>query len=232
MLTPRSHPQWALDYLAMLTRRDLPAWGLRAKPQTSDRLVRMLAGLHGQVWNASGVGRSLGVTYHTVNAYVDYLVGAFLIRRLPSYKANIRKRLVKSPKVFWRDTGLLHAILNVSDETTLLSQPWVGASFEGYVIEQALGALAARGVSVEPYYFRTTDQKELDLVLDFGTERWAIEVKLTSSPGPGDLGRLDMTADLIGADRRFLVCRIKEPIESDTRVVASLEGLLAHLARR
>lgn len=232
VLTPRSYPQWGPDYLAMLTQRDLPAWGLTAKPQTSDRLLRMLAALHGQTWNASDVGRSLGVTYHTVNDYVDYLVGAFLIRRLPSYQANIRKRLVKRPKIYWRDSGLLHALLRVEDEEALLSQPWVGASFEGYVIEQAIAFLAARGTHADPYYFRTTDGRELDLVLDFGSDRWAVEVKLTSDPSPASMGRLDETADLVEASRRFLICRIPRPIEGRTRVVCDLDCFLGHLAQR
>lgn len=232
VLAPRAYPQWGLDYLAMLTQRDLPTWGLTAKPQTSDRLLRMLAALHGQTWNASDVGRSLGVSYHTVNEYVDYLVGAFLIRRLPSYQANVRKRLVKRPKIYWRDCGLMHALLRVDDEDTLLSQPWVGASFEGYVIEQAIAALHARGTRADPHFFRTTNGRELDLVLDFGSERWAVEVKLTSNPSPASMKRLDENADLIEASRRFLVCRIRSPIEGADRVVCDLETFLGHVVSR
>lgn len=231
VLRRRAYPQWERDYLTLLTQRDLPAWGLPSKPQATERLLRMLAALHGQTWNASQVGQSLGISYHTANSYVDYLVGAFLIRHLPAYQANIRKRLVKSPKVFWRDTGLLHALLGVSDEGALLAQPWVGASWEGYVIEQAIGALSSRGVSFEPYYLRTSDQRELDLVLDLGTERWAIEIKLTSSPSPGDMRRLDTTADLIDASRRFLVCRVRDEVADAHRVVGNLATLLKHLRR-
>src|SRR5438132_10316002 len=95
------------------TQRDLPNWGLPAKPQRTDRLLRMLAALHGQVWNASQVGQSMGLSYQTVNSYLDYLAGAFLIRRLQPYQANVRKRLVKTPRIYWRDSGLLHALLNV-----------------------------------------------------------------------------------------------------------------------
>jgi hypothetical protein len=83
----------------------------------------MTAALHGQPWDASQVGRSLGISYQTVNSYLDYLVGAFLIRRLPAYQANVRKRLVKRPKVYWRDTGLLHALLHAPDRDALLAQP-------------------------------------------------------------------------------------------------------------
>jgi predicted AAA+ superfamily ATPase len=222
--------QWQLDYLALLSQRDLPMWGLPAKPQTTDRLLRMLAALHAQPWNGSRVGQSLGLSYKTVNTYVDYLVGAFLIRRLQPYQTNIRKRLVKSPKVFWRDSGLLHALLNVSDERALLSQPWVGASWEGYVIEQAIGQLSARGRTFQAYYLRTSDQFELDLVLDFGTTLWAVEIKLTASPGPQDMARLNKTADLINASRRFLVSQTRRSSDDGRRVSCNLPSFLDHLA--
>ena len=161
VLNGRRFPVWQRDYLNLLAQRDLPNWGLTAHPQVTQRLLRMLAAVHGQEWNASQLGKSLGLSYHTVNGYLDYLEGAFLIRRLPAYHANIRKRLVKRPKVYWRDTGLLHALLNTSDRETLLRQPWVGASWEGFVIDQVLGALQCFGRPFEPYHLRTSDQREI-----------------------------------------------------------------------
>jgi len=229
VLTPRRYPQWQLDYLALLSQRDLPNWGLPAKPQTTDRLLRMTAALNGQPWNASQVGQSLGVSYKTVNSYLDYLVGAFLIRRLPPLHANLRKRLVKRPKVYWRDTGLLHALLNVPDRRALLGQPWVGASWEGFVIEQVIGELSSLGRVFSPYYFRTSDQHELDLVLDLGGELWAVEVKLTASPGPDDLRRLDKVADMIGASRRFLISQTSRPAGDEKRASTNLPSFLDHL---
>jgi len=219
-------PRWQIDYLALLSQRDLPTWGLTAQPQTTDRLLRMLAAVHGQQWNASQVGSSLGLSYHTVNGYLDYLVGAFLIRRLQPYQANIKKRLIKSPKVYWRDSGLLHAMLNVADEHALLSQPWVGASWEGFVINHTLGLLAALGAPFHPYYFRTSDQHEIDLVLDFGKQLWAIEIKLTSSPGPKDMDALDHTADMIHASRRFLISQTSQSSGDDTRLSCNLPSFL------
>jgi len=144
ILKPKQFPQWQRDYLSLLTQRDLPNWGLPARPEVTQRLLRMVAAVNGQLWNASQIGQSLGLSYMTVNGYMDYLVGAFLVRRLPSYQTNLRKRLVKRPKYFWRDSGLLHALLNVSDADDLLNQPWVGASWEGFVIDQILGTLARR----------------------------------------------------------------------------------------
>ena len=230
VLTPERYPRWQLDYLTLLSQRDLPTWGLSAKPQMTDRLLHMLAALHGQVWNASQLGKSLGLSYHSVNSYLDYLVGSFLIRRLQPYRANIRKRLVKSPKVYWRDSGLLHALLNVPDDKALLSQPWVGASWEGYVIEQTLGVLSMYGQSFDAYYFRTSDQHELDLVLDFGKELWAIEIKLTSSPGPDDMARLSKSADMIKASRCFLISQIRHSSGDERRLSCNLAAFLKYLA--
>lgn len=230
VLEPKRYPQWQLDYLSLLAQRDLPTWGLPAKPQTTERLLRMLAALHGQVFNASQVGQSLGLSYHTVNSYLDYLAGAFLVRRLPSYQANIRKRLVKSPKIYWRDCGLLHALHNVTDESALLTQPWVGASWEGYVIEQALGELSSHGSIFNAYYFRTSDQHELNLVLEVGDRLIAVEVKLTSLPTREDMARLDKTADMIKASHRFLVTQTARPGGARGRFSSNLPTFLDHLS--
>jgi predicted AAA+ superfamily ATPase len=226
VLEPARYPQWQLDYLALLGQRDLPNWGLPSKPQMTDRLFRMLAALHGQAWNASRVGQSLGLSYQTVNSYLDYLAGAFMIRRLQPYQTNIRKRLVKTPKVYWRDTGLLHSLLNVPDERSLLNQPWVGASWEGFVIEQILGELSCRGRSFNATYFRTSDQHELDLLIEIDGELWAIEVKLTSSPSPSDMIRLNATADMVGAKRRFLITRTAKPAGDMLRASCNLQSFI------
>jgi len=229
VLKPKQHPRWQLDYLALLSQRDLPSWGLPAKPQTTDRLLRMLAALHGQTWNASQVGQSLGLSYKTVNSYLDYFEGAFLTRRLQPFHSNINKRLVKSPKVYWRDSGLLHALLNVSDKQTLLTQPWVGASWEGFVIEQAIGELSSCEKNIQAYYFRTSDQYELDLVLDLGKELWAVEIKLSSSPGPDDMRRMEKTAGMIKATRCFLVSQTSRSRGEGRRVSCNLPSFLKHL---
>jgi predicted AAA+ superfamily ATPase len=221
--------RWQQDYLTLLAQRDLPQWGLPARAQITERLLRMVAAVHGQMWNASRIGQSLGLNYQTINSYVDFLVGAFLIRRLEPYHANIRKRLTKSPKVYWRDTGLLHTLLQTKTRDDLLAQPWVGASWEGFVIEQILGHLAAWGRTVQPSYFHTADQYEIDLVLDFGRSLWAIETKLTASPSLSDTRHLNKVADLIQADQRVLVARVHETLESEGLLVTDLPGLLDRL---
>lgn len=138
-------------------------------------------------------------------------------------------RLVKRPKVYWRDSGLLHALLDVSDRTALLNRPWVGASWEGFVIEQILTQLKAQGFPFQAAYFRTSDQQELDLVLELQGETWAIEVKLSSSPGPDDFAKLQKSADLIGASRRFLVSQTHQPSGDDHRGSVDLPAFLALL---
>ncbi len=229
ILQPAMFPEWQHDYLDALATRDLPTWGMPARPPQTMRLLAMLAGVHGQPLNASGLGGSLSLDHKTVLRYCDFLEGAFLVRRLPPYFANVRKRLTKTPRLFWRDSGLLHALMNVNDLEHLYRQPWLGHSWEGFVIEQTLAALAAAGKRVQPFFFRTSDGYELDLVLDWGTQRWAIEIKLTSNPSTDMIDRLHRTADMIDARRRILVCRIAEKIENDRLLVVHAAEWLRRL---
>jgi len=210
-------PQWQTNYLDLMAQRDLPAWGLPAKSGVSERLFRMLAAQQGAILNASQLGQNLGLTYHTVQSYLGYLEGAFLIRLLPPFHANIRKRLVKAPKVYWRDSGLAHALLNLAPDGDLWTQPWVGASWEGWVIEQVLASRRARGESVEPFFFRTQDGLEADLLLESGGQREVIEIKLTTSPAPEDFARLQKVATLTKAARQVLISRTRRPVFSDER---------------
>ena len=226
VLGPDRYPIWQRNYLGLLAARDLPLWGLAAKPQVTDRLFRMLAAVHGQQWNASKIGQGLGLTHPTVNTYTDQLEGAFLLRRLRPWQSNLSKRLTKRPRLYWRDSGLLHALEMVRDREDLLGRPWVGASWEGFVIEQIVARTLQLGIVVEPWYFRTSDQKELDLLLDFGAERWAIEIKLTANPTRQQIAALNRAADLVGAERRFLVTRTPEPHQSDGVWSCTLENVL------
>ena len=224
VLEPDQFSQWQRDYLTILTQRDLPNWGLPAKPQLTERLLKMIAGVHGQIWNATQIGQSLGISHPTVNDYVNFLESAFLIRRLLPYQSNLKKRLTKTPRYYWRDTGLLHALLNVANYHDLLAKPWVGASWEGFVIEQILGAFQNR--RVDPYFLRTSDQYEIDLILDFGDHLWAIEIKLTTEPKVQDMNRLNKTANLINADRHFLISRVSTPVTAGKQMSCSLPDFL------
>jgi len=222
-------PEWQRDYLELLATRDLPEWGFPAKPQLTRRLLRMLAAVNAQPLNASNLAAALGIDHKTVLGYCDFLEETFLIRRVRPWSGNTSKRLVKTPRLYWRDSGLLHALLNVQNIEHLYSQPWVGQSWEGFVIEQILATLGLYGLSAEPYFFRTSDGIESDLVLDWAGERWAIEVKLTSDPTRTMLQSLQKAADLIGASRRILICKTGGEIRSDDLLVTNLPLFLEEI---
>jgi uncharacterized protein len=218
VLRGRTFPAWQNNYLQLMAQRDLPAWGLAAKPAMTLRLFRMLAAHHGDIFNASQLGQSLGLSYHTVQTYLDFLEGAFLVRRLPPYAANLRKRLVKAPRVYWRDSGLLHALLGAGPDADLFAQPWVGASWEGWVIEQVLAARQSRGERLDAHFFRTHDGLEVDLVLQSERDLELVEIKLTTSPSLESFAPLQKVADLIGGvTRQVLISRTPRPHLEGTR---------------
>lgn len=225
------YPDWQKGYMRLLSQKDLPAWGLPASARVTMKLFSLLAAGHGGVWNASDIGGDLGFTYHTVNRYLDYLDGTFLIRLLQPFHANIGKRLRKRPKVYWRDSGLLHSMFNIGSYDELTRHPIAGLSWEGFVIEQILGALNVAGIPHDAYYFRTNDRKEIDLVLQFGGELWAIEIKLTTAPSPADFARLEKAADLIKADRRILISQCREVAEGKGKALCDLGGFLEYMGR-
>lgn len=144
------------------------------------RFWAMLGHLHGQQLNLSTLGTSLGVTHPTIRHYLDVLTDLYMVRQLAPWAGNSKKRLVKSPKVYLRDTGLLHRLVNISDRETLLGHPILGASWEGFVIENILGYLSDKWVCS---YYRTQAQAEIDLILEGPRQQvWAIEIKRTLSP--------------------------------------------------
>jgi len=226
VIKPSAFGDWQRNYLELLAQRDLPRWGLPARPAVTLKLMKMLAALHGNLTNTAQLAGSMGLDAKTINSYLDFLEGAYLIRRLPPYSANIKKRLVKSPKMYWRDSGLLHALLNIAAKEQLQNQPWVGASWEGFVVEQIERELNARGIAHDLYHFRTSDQYEIDLVVDFGAERWSLEIKLTTNPNSSDYARLCKTSDLIGASKRFLISKATKPSLSKQGGMCSLRDFL------
>jgi predicted AAA+ superfamily ATPase len=216
LLRRGAFPAWHQSYLRLLVERDLPNWGLPSRPQETMRLAQMLAASQGQVWNASDLGRSMGLSHNTVNTRVDFMEGAFHLRRLQPYFINATKRLSKRPRIYWRDSGLLHALMGIHGQQELLRQPWVGASWEGFVIEQIIGSLKSRGKQHQAYYYRSSDGYEIDLLLQTASARIAIEIKLSSAPAPEDLGRLRKAAALAGAGKRLLISRSRRiALESD-----------------
>jgi predicted AAA+ superfamily ATPase len=172
--------RWRRDFIRTYLERDIPQLGPRIPAETLRRLWTMLAHNQGCLLNAATIARGLGVSGATVGNYLDLMVDLLLVRRLPPRVANAGKRLVRSPKVYVRDCGLLHALLGIPDKETLLGHPVIGASWEGMVIENLIG-LAGGGV--EPSFYRTSGGAEVDLVLTWANGReWAIEVKRTLAP--------------------------------------------------
>lgn len=163
------------DFIRTYLERDVPMFGPRIPAETLERLWTMLAHHQGGLLNASELGRALAISTQTVTRYIDLLVDLLLVRRLPPYHANIGKRLVKAPKVYVRDSGLLHALLNIETLDRLAGHPVIGASWEGFVLENLLAVLPWR---TQPLFYRTAVGAEIDLVLERPDgERWAIEIK-------------------------------------------------------
>lgn len=193
--------RWRLDFIRSYLERDIPQFGPRIAAERLRRFWTMLAHHQGGMLNVAQLARNLGVDAKTAAAYIDLLADLLLVRRLPSWHANVGKRLVKSPKVYVRDSGLVHALLGIGDKEAVLSHPVVGASWEGFVIEQLLVA-ASEGV--QGYFYRTSGGAEIDLLLSFpGGRLWAIEVKRSLTPRP-DRGFYSACADL-EPERRFVV---------------------------
>ena len=226
LLNSKQNFTWHDSYLTLMGQRDLPNWGLSSKPVTTARFMTMLAHRHGMEWNASQIGKSLSLSYHTINNYLDYFENAFLIRRLAPYHQNIGKRLVKRPKVYWRDSGVLHSLWNVPDSEALIRFPQVGNSWEGYVIEQLLCTLKSNGRRFSAYFARTTSQREIDLLLETETELWAVDIKLTANPHPALYAKFKKTAEIFEADKRLLICRTTNPVISDKDSVCDLQSAI------
>jgi hypothetical protein len=196
---------WLDSYVRTFIERDLRRLGIEFSPPTMRKLWTMLAHLNGGLWNASQLSASLGVTYHTVNRYVDIFERTFLVRRLQPYHANLRKRLVKSPKVYFCDTGLLHFFLGIGTTRDLDVHPARGASWEAFVVEEAISALRLEAPGAEVHYWRTATGDEVDLLLKFGSRLIPVEIKLHSAPGPPDAVGVRRCMRDLGCKRGYVV---------------------------
>lgn len=208
--------RWREAFVRTFLERDLALLGIRTAPEAMGRFWRMMAHHHGQVLNLSAVANALDVSHPTVRARVDEMVGACMLRLLPPLAANLGKRLVKSPKVYVRDSGLLHALLGIEDRHALFGHPVFGASWEGYVVEQVLGM--ARGWRAA--FYRTAHGAELDLVLERGGRRVAVECKASSAPAVGR-GFWSALSDL-GIGEAYVVAPVAEgwPLAPGVRVMS------------
>ena len=220
---------WRKNFVRTFLERDLPQIGITIPAIALLRFWTMLAHYHGQLWNAAEPARSLGVSEPTVRRYLDLLSGTFMIRQLPPWHANLKKRQVKAPKIYFRDTGLLHQLLGIRSEQELLSHPKCGASWEGYVIEETLKALEPD----QAWFWATHNGAEIDLILVKDGHRLGVECKRVDAPrltpsmriALEDL-KLERIAVVYPGTRRYRLAERVEAIPLDA-VADGMEGLFA-----
>ncbi len=209
--------EWREDFLRTYLERDIPQFGARIPAETLRRLWTMLAHQQGSPLNASQLAAGLGISSPTVGSYLDLMVDLLLVRRLPPRLTNVGKRLVRSPKIYVRDSGLVHTLLGLADKEAVLGHPIAGPSWEGMAIENLIGIA---GYSMEPSFYRTSGGAEVDLVLSWRDGReWAVEVKRTLAPKASRGFR--SAIDDIGPERSFIVY----PGEDRFRLSESIEAI-------
>lgn len=172
---------WRESFIATHLERDIPSFGIRIPGTTLHRFWQMLAHLHGQLWNASRLAAGFGVSAPTVQHYLDILEATYMLRRLPPLQANLGKRLVKSPKVYLRDSGILHALLGITSLNDLAGHPVVGASWEGWVLEQIVQLIDTQW---QLSFYRTASGAEIDIVAERSKRKIGFEIKFSSAPAP------------------------------------------------
>ncbi len=196
---------WRMDFITTFVERDLSLYAPRLAPERLATFWTMCAHEHGQLLNASRLGDALGVSGHTVRAYLELLERTFMVRLLRPLRANLGKRLIRSPRLYLRDPGILHALLGIASHDDLLGHPSRGTSWEGLVIEHAVFAFEGW----EPSFYRTRAGAELDLVLERGQRRIAVEAKVSSAPRP-TRGFWTALEDL-GITEAYVVAPVAEP---------------------
>lgn len=217
---------WREGFVRTFLERDIPQLGITVPAETLRRFWTMVAHYHGQVWNAAEFARSLGASEGTARRYLDILAGAYMVRVLPPWFENLSKRQVKAPKIYIRDSGLLHTLLQLHSADDLLSHPKLGASWEGFAMEQILAAFGTR----EAYFWATHGGAELDLMLIVHGRRYGFEFKIADAPGTSRSMRTAL-ADL-GLEHLWIVYPGKEGYELDQRISVLPLREIPQLARQ
>ncbi len=215
--------RWRSDFIASYVERDIPLMGPQIPATRMRRFWTMLAHYHGQQASFTDIGRALDVTHPTVKSYLDTLTDFYMVRQVQPWSGNTKKRLIKTPKIYLRDTGILHRLLNITDMDTLLGHPVAGASWEGFVAENIIRSLSDKW---RYSYYRTTSQAEIDLVLEGPRGQvWAIEIKKSLAPKVAK-GFYTASED-VGATRRFVVYSGSEryPLSGDAEAIGLIELL-------
>ncbi|MGD9226485.1 MAG: ATP-binding protein [Desulfobacterales bacterium] len=218
---------WRSDFIRTFLERDIPQFGFTIPAVTMRRFWTMLAHYHGQMLNASKFGQALGVSRTTIGKYLDIMAQTFMVRILPPLMANIKKRLIKTPKVYLRDTGILHALLEIENIEDLLGHPIAGASWEGWCIEQILAVMPDWRSS----FYRTSSGEEIDLIIERGRKRLAFEFKASMSP---KLSRgFPGTLTVLQPDHTWIVAPVLEPyLKRPGVTVANIKAVLQDLGDR
>ncbi len=209
--------RWREAYIKTFLERDIPALGLQIPAAALRRFWMMLAHYHGQQMNASEIGKSLGVADTTVRRYLDLLTGTFMVRRLNPWFENIKKRQIKTPKIYFRDAGLYHRLMGIAGMDQLVTHPKLGASWEGFALEQVIRASGA--AEEETYFWGVHNQAELDLLLVRNGRRLGFEVKYTDTPRITTSQR--NAIEQLGLDSLTIVCPgdHDHPLSETIRVV-------------
>jgi len=223
----RSGLVWREAFIRTFLERDIPQLGITIPAEALRRFWTMVAHYHGQLWNAAEFARSLGTSEITARRYLDILAGAYMVRMLPPWFENIGKRQVKSPKVYIRDTGILHGLLGLGTLAEVQSHPKLGASWEGFAIEQIIGLLGTR----DAYFWATHSGAELDLLVHLRSKRYGFEIKYADAPGTNRSMRV-VLHDL-GLEHLWIIYPGKQEYALDARITVlpmdSLPGLAATL---
>jgi len=190
---------WRDGFVRTFLERDIPQLGITVPAETLRRFWTMMAHCHGQIWNAAELARSLGASENTARRYLDILAGTFMVRVLPPWFENVGKRQVKSPKVYLRDTGVLHALLQIETLSDLQAHPKLGASWEGFALEQVVGLLGTR----DTYFWATHGGAELDLLVTLGGKRYGFEFKYADAPSR--TRSMSIARENLGLERLWVV---------------------------
>lgn len=215
--------EWRNDFISSYVERDIPLMGPQIPATRMKRFWTMLAHYHGQQASLSDIGKGLDVSHTTVKSYLDTLTDFYMVRQIQPWAGNTKKRLIKSSKIYIRDTGLLHKLLNISDFDSLLGHPVIGASWEGFVAENIIGHLSNKW---QFSYYRTSSQTEIDLVLEGpGKQVWAIEIKRSAAPTISK--GFHMACEDIKATHKFVVYSGNEgfPMAGNVEAIGLIEIL-------
>jgi hypothetical protein len=217
----QSSATWRESFIRTFLERDIPQLGFNIPARILRRLWTMLAHSHGQVLNSSRLGEAIGVSHTTIRSYLDILEQTFMLRIIQPFHANVKKRVIKSSKVYVRDSGILHALLGIENKNDLFGHPVFGSSWEGFALENILSAYPMHS----PYFYRTSSGIEIDLVLERGTKRIAFECKASKSPTLSK-GFYQALKDL-SIDRAYVISPVDEqyPIKKSV-IVAPLHSFI------